>query len=135
VVGYDLRDDTLRSPDAFYDFMSYCSPYWVSGFTFDALASRISMVNAAMARGTPRSWSTLWIHPDGSMVWGQDRTFVGEPSGEPVPVDLLRADGEVYGEAEAFFSPLADVEKAGVLSVRAGPWDAVRFTNHTSPSR
>jgi hypothetical protein len=134
VVGYDLRDDSLRSPDAYYDFMSYCHPYWVSGYTFDALAERMSLLNGTAASGTVLAWSTLWVLPDGSMRWGRDRAFVGQPSGVPVTVDLVE-DGRIVGETEAFFSRLGDLDKAGVLSVRTGSWDAVLFRNRTSPAR
>ncbi|MBN1337549.1 MAG: hypothetical protein JXB39_16470 [Deltaproteobacteria bacterium] len=135
VSGLDLRDDSLKSPDVYFDFMSYCQPYWVSGFTFDRLATRIAIVNGVLAQGTPLSWSTLWVLPDGSMAWGQDRTFVGQPSGVPVTVDLVLPDGRILGEVDAFFSSLPSLKDSGVLSVRTGPWSAVRYADRTSPPR
>jgi hypothetical protein len=35
--GYDLLSDALRSPDAYVDLMSYCSPTWVSDYTYEGV--------------------------------------------------------------------------------------------------
>lgn len=33
--GYDRRNGTLKDPSIYHDFMSYCRPQWVSGYTYE----------------------------------------------------------------------------------------------------
>lgn len=47
--GYDSDASALKDPAEFWDFMSYCSPYWVSDFTYDKIASRVIEVNGMAA--------------------------------------------------------------------------------------
>jgi hypothetical protein len=35
--GYDVAANALRSPTEYWDMMSYCSPEWVSDYTYEAL--------------------------------------------------------------------------------------------------
>lgn len=35
--GYDFGEQRLVSPEEYVDLMSYCSPYWVSDFSFDMM--------------------------------------------------------------------------------------------------
>ncbi|WP_157969082.1 M66 family metalloprotease [Thermus sediminis] len=37
--GYDLESKTLRNPNGHYDLMSYCSPQWVSDYTYEGAQS------------------------------------------------------------------------------------------------
>jgi hypothetical protein len=43
--GYDVIKRQLKDPARYKDFMSYCSPYWVSDYTYAGLFERISYVN------------------------------------------------------------------------------------------
>jgi len=38
--GYDFVEQELLEPDTHFDFMSYCSPAWVSDYTFERLLDR-----------------------------------------------------------------------------------------------
>lgn len=42
VEGYDPRSDSFLDPESYYDFMSYCSPEWVSDYHFDKLHRQLS---------------------------------------------------------------------------------------------
>lgn len=61
VPGYDLLEKTIVDPnDRIYDFMGYCSPVWVSDYTFKGLYEEMLAVSTEgqpERTGTPtRSW-------------------------------------------------------------------------------
>ncbi|MEO7329026.1 MAG: M66 family metalloprotease, partial [Minicystis sp.] len=60
VWGYDLVSKHLLSPTTTTDMMGYCSPIWISDYTFTAIFKRIKLVNNAD-----------FIYPEGSL----DRTY------------------------------------------------------------
>ncbi|MDE2763297.1 MAG: hypothetical protein OXK74_11015 [Gemmatimonadota bacterium] len=61
--GYDFRRERLMDPGRFYDMMSYCGPWWISGFFFaKALRYRLQSEYAAW-RGSSASVRTI-------LVWG-----------------------------------------------------------------
>ncbi len=37
--GYDLANGSLKDPSQFYDLMSYCSPQWISDYTYEGAQS------------------------------------------------------------------------------------------------
>lgn len=43
--GYDIVNHELIDPNDYSDFMSYCSPVWVSDYTFSGIYNRISLVS------------------------------------------------------------------------------------------
>ncbi|MCY3855537.1 MAG: Ig-like domain-containing protein [Rhodospirillales bacterium] len=74
--GYDFAAERLVSPDEYVDLMSYCSPYWVSDFSFDkALRYRLhsaGLLSQPQARqpvtslivwGGKDSGSALYLEP------------------------------------------------------------------------
>lgn len=105
--GYDLTFDALQSPTQKKDFMSYCTPVWISDYTYDALFKRLLFINAHVMKliapeERPRLRSVL-LQPDGSLTWGlriQPRT---PPQGAPVTVTLLGEGGAAVGAETAHF--------------------------------
>ncbi|MXW21321.1 MAG: hypothetical protein F4Z95_10995 [Gammaproteobacteria bacterium] len=74
--GYDFAAERLVSPDEYVDLMSYCSPYWVSDFSFDkALRYRLNSagllrqpqtrppVTSLIVWGGKKSGTTLFLEP------------------------------------------------------------------------
>ncbi len=54
--GYDFGGQRLVPPDEYVDLMSYCSPYWVSDFSFDkALRYRLHGAGTLREERPPRS--------------------------------------------------------------------------------
>lgn len=49
VMGYDVVDKKLIEPGDYSDFMSYCSPVWVSDYTFSGIYQRMSIVSSQVA--------------------------------------------------------------------------------------
>lgn len=112
--GYDMARHAAVSPESTYDAMGYCSPTWVSDYTYRALFDRIVYVNAAAslsapsgatAATVPARWRTLWVPqggtprwgaplratPTGAPRWAQARDLAGVPA-PPVPVFVSRVD-------------------------------------------
>lgn len=98
--GYDLVHGELKNPNEHVDFMSYCSPTWVSDYAYNRYASRITQMNAA-----PQALRVA----DGGAVsdtyWA--RMTVTTQSAEWLP--------PVFGPRELFASP-----KVGVVYDESG---------------
>ena len=62
--GYDFAEERLVSPEDYVDLMSYCSPYWVSDFSFDK-ALRYRLNDAGLLRA-PQTSSPV----ESLIVWG-----------------------------------------------------------------
>lgn len=124
--GYDPVDGWLQETDTTYDIMSYCSPYGVSAFTTNALATRIAEVNhlySGKDRVQRTTYLSLWAHSDGQLRWGMDRSIFGPLVGEPRKVELLDAGGKSLGVVDATFAGFADLP--GGTYVFADPGFAV----------
>ncbi len=62
--GYDFAAERLVSPHEYVDLMSYCSPYWVSDFSFDkALRYRLNRAGLLRRPQVPEPVTSL-------IVWG-----------------------------------------------------------------
>jgi hypothetical protein len=102
--GYDLLTDKLYDPAVATDVMGYCTPTWISDYTFYALWQRISVLDdGATARAATRRVTRL--RTDGA---GHTRlagsVAVGDPSqgGVPVSVDRFDAAGARQGEVRGW---------------------------------
>ena len=102
VFGYDIATNTLKSPSSYYDLMGYCTPAWISDYTYNAVLSyRASYpFMAAMASGgTARR---------GLLVWGrvQHGQVILEPTYEvDAPPSLPPRAGPVHVQG---FGPLGE---------------------------
>lgn len=89
--GYDRDAGSLRDPSEYVDFMGYCSPEWVSDYTFRALTERISSVNedksAFIAGKVPEAqwWhraritqdESFWLRPEYGAPSADDEMVLG----------------------------------------------------------
>jgi hypothetical protein len=114
VWGWDIIDKELIDPEGrVFDFMSYCSPVWVSDYTFKALYERmVEDAEAAAAAGAGgqerRSAKAYRVAEDGSLRPGPtidvpassfaDETFV-----------LEDASHAVVGQIRGFFRPTSGI--------------------------
>ena len=89
--GFSAIEQRVLGPEAHSDFLSYCSPSWVSDYTYGALAERIRRVASsaqsapadedASTAAEPRQWRTLVVEQDGSMRWGEQPIQWRGPAG------------------------------------------------------
>jgi len=94
--GWDSRVNKLLSPMMYKDVMGYCSPNWISPYTYGALATRSLAVNKlAFFRAplSPVTWHNVLLYGDGSARWGgivENTT----PGGEFETATVLDAQGQ-----------------------------------------
>ena len=143
--GYDLQTRELFDPAEHVDFMSYCSPEWISDYNYQLILERIIVVNQAAlmqrlpAPGARQIFRTLLVNAQGQTRWGLDLRPRFQPPGDPVTVNVLDAKGglltqvtahqELFGEGErAIFVPAA---QAGWHAVQAPGAAATVFAGQT----
>ena len=99
-AGYDIVAQTLVDPNANFDFMGYCSPVWISDYTYGALFNRIAHVSKNvdespwMAPTQPQKMSMRVVHvgPDGTTRLGR-ALRITPPRGATRTVSLATRSG------------------------------------------
>ncbi len=96
VYGFDQPESTLID-STYSDVMGYCTPVWVSDYTYKGLYARVSFVNSAaniIATGdAPTRWRFVHIGRDGKLSWGRSTSTSNVPMGETHTVTIENADG------------------------------------------
>lgn len=107
--GYDALSSSLKNPADFRDFMSYCSPNWISDYTYSRLATRIQAVNrpsAPLIHGAPQ---TFWVMLSTGATVSWDRTMkLPVAPGTPEIAIVYGADGSPILEVEASRAAMSD---------------------------
>jgi hypothetical protein len=106
VWGWDSRDGSLKLPST-KDIMGYCSPTWISAYTYKALAVRSQEVNNTSFRFAPsnREWVSMVLYDDansamrGHVRWGNGYTR-RMPGGESEQAIVKDSLGKTVGEIE-----------------------------------
>jgi len=123
VWGYDLLGKKLINPSNTKDLMGYCSPIWISDYTYGKLFERIKFVNNAKIVYPPelldRVYERARIEMDGTLSWlpsiklhtppdGEDKTIVVQSAGgtasvvaQYYPLDHLPGGMLVWPEPQA----------------------------------
>lgn len=127
--GFDPLRHLLLDPLIYGDVMGYCSPDWVSDFTYRALFKRLTLVNAEVVSAksllqnlAPSAYRRVLLRRDGSLAWGSRFTPRRAPEGEVREVTLLGADGSAVGSVPARMRYLGDAP-GGVLLLRESALD------------
>lgn len=106
VFGYEPPRKRLHTPSV-RDFMGYCSPMWISDYTYKALFDRIAFVNSMpkmmLPAGFPEEWRSIVIDVDGSLSLGDKTKLDSLPSGKAEVVHLLDGDDASLGTATGYF--------------------------------
>ncbi|WP_448567023.1 M66 family metalloprotease [Thermus sp.] len=90
--GYDLESKTLRNPNERYDLMSYCSPQWISDYTYEG-AQRFLEQNPPRPQSLPQEGLLFSGRiRGGEVVFNPPLRLAVAPEGKPSPYRLL-ADG------------------------------------------
>ncbi|HEX3695050.1 MAG TPA: hypothetical protein VH374_06630 [Polyangia bacterium] len=113
--GYDLVHQKLVDPTRTVDFMSYCSPVWISDYTFknlrdwlgvvDALAPPVSRGEAGDPGSIAPTWRVATLEADGSIIWGEVVRFDVGAGGVDRLVTVREPDGSRSAAAPAIFFP------------------------------
>jgi hypothetical protein len=135
VYGYDFGLSKLVKPRQYRDVMSYCSPVWISDYTYGALDARLDYIAAhafrtlTLAPAEPLRLARIWR--DGQSFWLGERAKNGAAT--PHQLDLLDAVGRRIGNIVAQVSrvdharggyvwlPAQALAKSGATSVDLRP--------------
>jgi hypothetical protein len=113
VWGYDLVNKVLKSPTTFKDFMGYCDPTWISDYTFNAIATRMSTVSASafvsVAKDATFKYRFVNVGMDGKLEWGDSITLSEPPLAEPHTISYLGDDGSTVETTTGFYYPYNDL--------------------------
>jgi hypothetical protein len=105
--GYDMENEEIKDPWNFYDFMTYCSPTWVSDYTYNGLHTRIGAVNNLAAKKGPaepaRAWASLRIDIDESAEQGPVFWLEVQPRGRALEVELFDSQVQQIGTTTGWF--------------------------------
>ena len=129
--GYDFKTRELFDPANHVDFMSYCSPEWISDYNYQQILERIIVVNrhAVFRRSggaAPRTLRTLRVSKDGTAAWGLDLRPQGAAPGDPVTLKALDAAGAVLEEVQASFEDGPDGEQSYFVPAGHADWFAIQ---------
>ncbi len=122
VWGFDTPNHKLLDPALYGDVMGYCSPDWISDFTYRALFQRIASVNGelttkSLAPAQARAaYQRVLLGADGALHWGARFTPTRVPGGATRPLSLLGSGGQVRATLAVPWRRLAD-RAGGVLLV------------------
>jgi len=125
VWGFDSLNHLLLEPNAYADVMGYCSPDWISDYTYKGLFDRIQRVNAEVS-GTraltlardASVFRRVLVDARGGLHWGSAFTLAHAPHGEPRELLLLARDGRAFANVTGYFQPYSDAP-GGFLLVPA----------------
>jgi hypothetical protein len=125
VWGFDSQNHLLLDPNAYADVMSYCTPDWISDFTYSALFDRIQRVNTEVAANRvlglahpARVFRRVLVDAHGGLRWGSAFTLAHEPHGVVRALSLLDRDGSAFANVAGYFQPYSDAP-GGFLLVPA----------------
>ncbi len=99
VWGYRPSTKQLLDPDDHVDFMSYCSPAWISDWNFKHIFQRAKQVSTQPLLQIPpdllnRSYERIKVL-DGQAVFQDTVTLSRPPAGTPVAVSVATPEGTV----------------------------------------
>jgi len=123
--GYDLANKKLIDPATYRDLMGYCSPNWISDYTFKALTNRMAFVGGASMSfpgGVSESYDFRFVQVegDGKLTWGEDVTLHELPMTDTKTLTWESSDGKPIGTATGYFYAY-DHLPGGYLLVPKGP--------------
>jgi hypothetical protein len=105
--GYDVATQTLYDPNAYSDFMGYCSPTWVSDYTYELLrafiaampplAMNVTTASAIAVGSVSNRARTLLLEAGHAPRWGRSRTLRAAAPGSAERAIFYDAAGAVRG--------------------------------------
>lgn len=107
LLGYDILNKDFINPNSlFRDFMSYCTPIWISDYTYNGLWKRMKFVNAAHREAGPtQPYRFVSVARDGSLKLGHVVQQSELPGGEVHAATFHAQDGRQLARANAYYFP------------------------------
>jgi hypothetical protein len=104
VYGYDFGASQLLRPRSYRDVMGYCSPVWISDYTYAGIFERLAHIQAKAALRTldlapPELFRLARVARDGAVSWLGERSRRGVAARRTLA--LLDAEQRQVGNVEA----------------------------------
>ena len=143
VWGLDIARMGFKNPTTVKDFMGYCSPQWISDYTFSLLADRRTSVNTwsrelvVDAEGQQPNagagkYRTLLVEGDGSTLWGGTLPGHLRPAGVAERAQVLDAAGATITEVTVYRSDYGHGKGASLDVPVARPgWASIVVAGHS----
>jgi len=119
VWGFNVATmNRLYNPSASYDYMTYCTPTWVSDWTWDKTYRQVKQMGSVDEHAPRSRLMHGLLYPDGSEDWWiqDDWAYPGWPSPSADHVVELYRDGELLFAGPVIERPVYDVD-ARMLTV------------------
>lgn len=103
VPGWDIVNEQWLAPEEHADVMGYCTPDWISDYTYGGLHRRIAAVEGLREarEALPSSpWLSFELEPGGTLRRPQVSDFGFLPEGPAVTVQFWDERGQKVGDAE-----------------------------------
>ncbi|WP_234555295.1 PKD domain-containing protein [Thermus caliditerrae] len=115
--GYDLANGSLKDPSQLYDLMSYCSPQWISDYTYEG-AQAFLETYPPKPLGLPQEGLLFTGRiQNGEVVLNPPLRLKAAPEGEPSPYRLL---AEAPGQPTPLEVPVYTLlDSEGILHFQA----------------
>jgi hypothetical protein len=122
VWGFDSLNHLLLDPQVYGDVMGYCTPDWISDFTYRGLFERIKRVNAEVSGTSAKSllpragaYRRVLVRANGALAWGSRVVREHAPGGAVRALGLVGADGHVLATVAAAYRAFSDVSGGFLL--------------------
>jgi hypothetical protein len=135
IYGYDFDLMRLVKPKQFRDVMSYCTPIWISDYTYRGIFERLDHIGheafRVLSLAPPELFRLARIRRDGQSLWLGDRQR--HASATPRVIDLLDGAGQRVGSVSAAVArldhapggyvwlPARELQQAGAAAVDLRP--------------
>ncbi len=128
--GWDPRTSALVSPTKGTDIMGYCNSQWISGYTYDALATRVAEVNGATMLYTSAAavgkWRVLLVEGQKAPRWGVPIEEDSAAEGAPEQAKVYDGKGDVLKTVTVYRMNFSDVDGSLIMVPEPGPdWYAI----------
>jgi hypothetical protein len=126
--GWDLRNRALYAPET-TDLMGYCSPAWISDYTYRAILDRLAEVNGTTKKSSleqVESWRALLVS-GGRARWGLESQESGAVEGTPEMATVRDEAGAVITTVEVRRLELGEGDRFTVLVPQPQPgWATIQ---------
>ena len=135
VWGFDVLNLELHHPTSTYEYMSYCSPTWVSdwtwNYTWGIIQELTSWEASSIAPGPEREALFGLLLPNGEEIWTRQPGRI-EPKhlSEEHRVEFLDEDGEVVASMPASVGAFEGGDTRYInADMPSEPWDSIRYVD------
>lgn len=139
VWGYDRSSNRLIDPSGFSDIMGYCSPQWISDFTYQGLLEHLALlqsVPSVQALRVQTTWNVLLVSGDGSTRWGHPLTTAEAPAGVAEVAQVYDDLGQQVATPTVYRNQIADSDTSMLWVPQAEPgWASVAVAGASAAHR